>query len=204
MPRQRSAEPRYRRRVVLELTPDESDILDPLANRHGTIRGAVLAGLRELEANRSATLEAESIDLNERLERAEHSAQVDNDRAAADIALLSEKLAASGKALKLAQGQTTKARADADDMKAKLEKQTAARQAADQARQAAEALAVHYAHCATCDKLVPEAEWAEQPWGKGFATYHKAHPFRDKKGGFLAEPATMLFWRGRSVAGSNQ
>ena len=84
MPRQRSAEPRYRRRVVLELTPDESTILDSLANRHGTLRGAVLAGLRELEANRSAELEAQANELQERLERAEHSGQADRDQAAAD------------------------------------------------------------------------------------------------------------------------
>ena len=204
MPRQRSAEPRYRRRVVLELTPDESTILDALADRHGTLRGAVLAGLRELEANRSAELEAQASGLTKRLERAERDAQAGRDRAAADVALLSQKLAASGKALKLAQEHTTTARADVGDVKAKLAKQTAARQAADQARQAAEALAVHYAYCATCDKLVPEAEWAEQAWRKGFATYHKAHPFREKKGGFLAEPASLLFWRGRSAGGSNQ
>jgi len=51
MPRRRSAEPRYRRRVVLELTPDESTVLDRLADRHGTIRGAVLAGWRLLRCN---------------------------------------------------------------------------------------------------------------------------------------------------------
>ena len=204
MPRQRSAEPRYRRRVVLELTPDESTILDALADRHGTLRGAVLAGLRELEANRSAELEAQASGLTKRLERAERDAQAGRDRAAADVALLSEKLAASGKALKLAQGQTTKVRADVDDTKAKLAKQTVARQAADQARQAAEALLVHHAYCATCDKLVPEAEWGEQPWRDGFATYHQAHPFREKNGGLFGEPATMLFWRGRSAGGGNQ
>lgn len=204
MPRQRSAEPRYRRRVVLELTPDESTILDALADRHGTLRGAVLAGLRELEANRSAELEAQASGLTKRLERAERDAQAGRERAASDVALLSEKLAASGKALKLAQGQATKLRANLDDAKAKLAIQTAAWQAADQARRAAEALAVQGAHCATCDKLVPEAEWAEQPLGKGFATYHKAHPFREKKGGVFGEPASMLFWRGRSAAGGNQ
>jgi hypothetical protein len=204
MPRQRSAEPRYRRRVVLELTPDESAILDPLANRHGTIRGAVLAGLRELEANRSASLEAQASDLNQRLEKAKQSAQVDHDQATAEVAAVSGELAASRKTLQVVRRQTKQVRADLDDVKAKLAKQTAARQAADQARQAAEALAVHNAHCANCDKLVPEAEWAELPWGKGFATYHKVHPFREKHGGILGGPATMLFWRGRSATGGNQ
>lgn len=204
MPRQRSAEPRYRRRVVLELTPDESSILDSLADQHGTIRGAVLAGLRELGADRSAELEAQAGDLSRQLENAERDAQAGRDRAAADVAALSAELAASGKALKVSQGQTKKARGVLGETKAKLATQTAERRAADQARQAAEAFRVHYAYCATCDKLVPEAEWAEQPWGNGFATYHKAHPFREKNGGLLGQPASVLFWRGRSTAGGNR
>lgn len=189
---------------MLELTPDESAILDPLANRHGTIRGAVLAGLRELEANRSAELEAQASDLSKRLETAERSGQVDRDQAAADVAALSKQLAASRKALKLAHGQTKKLGPDLREARAMITKQTAALRAAVVDRRAVEALLVHHAYCATCDKLVPEPEWAEQPWGDGFATYHKAHPFREKNGGLFGEPATMLVWRGRSAAGGNQ
>ncbi|MEX2135943.1 MAG: hypothetical protein WEB29_03135 [Chloroflexota bacterium] len=189
---------------MLELTPDESSVLDSLADRHGTIRGAVLAGLRELEANRNAALEAQAADLSKRLESAERDVQAERDQSTAEVAALNEELAASRTALKLAQGQTKEVRADLRETRAKQSNQTAARRAAEAARQAAEALRVHYAYCATCDKLVPEAEWAEQPWGNGFATYHKAHPFREKNGGLLGQPATVLFWRGRSTADGTQ
>jgi hypothetical protein len=202
MPRRRSAEPRYRRRVVLELTPDESTILDGLADRHGTIRGAVLAGLRGLEADRSADLEARVGALSEQLATAEHNAQLERNRAAADLATLTEQLVASRQALKAAQAQTKEFAADRREAKAKLANETAARRSAAQARQAAEGLIVHHAFCAACDKLVPEAEWAEQPWRNGFATFHKAHGFREKNGGgLLRQPASVLFWRARSRAG---
>src|SRR5579859_4382628 len=93
MPRQRSAQPRYRRRVVLELTPDESIVLDRLADRHGTIRGAVLAGLGELDTHRSTELEAQAADLRKRLEQAERDAKAGRQRATADVAAGNEQLA---------------------------------------------------------------------------------------------------------------
>lgn len=199
MPR-RSAEPRYRRRVVLELTPDESELLDGLAERHGTIRGAVLVGLRELEAHRGDQLEAQVRDLADRLAAAEQSAEADRDRAVAEAAALSKQLATSRTALKAAQAEAKEIRADLRETRAKLSNQTAARRASETARQSAEAQRVHYAYCAACDKLVPAAEWAEQAWRNGFATYHAEHGFREKAA-FLGQPASFLFWRSHSTKG---
>jgi hypothetical protein len=191
MPRQRSAEPRYRRRVVLELTPDESTILDALADRHGTLRGAVLAGLRELEANRSAKLEAQVTDLRKRLESAEQDAQAGSDQAAVGVAEITEQLAASRKELKAAQTDRKAVREDLREARAKLSN---ARGAAETQRRALEARLVHHAFCGTCNKFVPESEWAEQPDGQGGVyVYHKRDGFRPKPA--LLQPSTMLFWR---------
>lgn len=54
-------------------------------------------------------------------------------------------------------------------------------------------LVPHWAHCASCDKLVPESEWAEQAAGGGIAVYHKPDGYRAK--GTVMRAATVLFWR---------
>jgi len=51
---------------------------------------------------------------------------------------------------------------------------------------------------------VPEREWAEQPWRNGFATFHKTHGFREKRGGLLGQPASVFFWRARSSGHGEQ
>jgi hypothetical protein len=194
MPRQRSAEPRYRRRVVLEITPDESTLLDRLADRHGTIRGAVMAGLIALEADRSAELTAQVEQLTEQLAAAEKRAKTERDRTATGRAAQEAQLADATQSLKGAQAEVKDLRADLRETRAKLSNERDARRAAERARQATQALLVHHAYCGVCDKLVPETEWAEQPWRDGFATYHKPHGFRDRVG-VLGRPASLLFWR---------
>ncbi len=119
MPR-RSAEPRYRRRVVLELTRDESDLLDRLADSHGTIRGAVLVGLRELEADRSADLEAQVRDLTAQLATAKRSAADERKRLAAELAAATAQVATSRKELKTTQAERKAAREDLREARAKL------------------------------------------------------------------------------------
>ena len=189
MPR-RSAEPRYRRRVVLELTPDESDLLDRLADSHGTIRGAVLVGLRELEADRSADLEAQVRDLTAQLATAKRSAADERKRLAAELAAATAQVATSRKELKAAQAEGKAAREDLREARAKLSN---ARGAADTQRLALEARLVHHVFCGACGKLVPESEWAEQAAQGGVITYHKPDGFRPKPG--LLNLPTVLFWR---------
>ena len=190
MPR-RSPEPRYRRRVVLELTPDESDLLDRLANAHGTIRGAVLVGLRALEADRSADLEAQLREMTEQLAVAERSAAEERDRLAAELSDATNQVATSRKELKAAQAEHKAAREDLREARAKLSN---ARGAAQTQRRALEARLVHHVYCGACGKLVPESEWAEQAAQGGVVTYHQPDGFRLKRGA-LGQPATVLFWR---------
>jgi chromosome segregation ATPase len=191
MPRQRSAEPRYRRRVVLELTPDESALLDSLADRHGTLRGAILAGLHELEANRSADLESQVTDMTARLERAERDAQAGRDQAAAQVASLSEQLAASRRDVKTAQAEYKATRENLHETRAK---QSNARGAMQAQLRVLEAQLVHHAFCGACNRFVPESEWAEEPDGRGGAyVYHQPDGFRPKPA--LMQAPTLLVWR---------
>ena len=199
MPRQRSAEPRYRRRVVLEMTPEESVLLDRLADKRGTIRGAVLAGLHTLEADRSAELEARVGELTKQLAKADERSQTDRRRTAEERSTLDAQLAEATRAVKAAQAEAKDLRADLRETRAKLKREHAARATAEDATRAAQALFVHHAFCAACDKLVPESEWAEQPWRNGVATFHKRHGFHEKSG-FVGPPASLLFWRPPSSA----
>lgn len=203
MPRQRSAEPRYRRRVVLELTPDESAVLNRLADRHGTIRGAVLAGLHMLEADRTAELEAELRDLGNRLGKVQARSQADRQRTADERSVLGERLADAKQDLKEARATAKSLRAQLRETRAKLTRERAARRTSEDASQAAEELLVHHAFCAACNKLVAESEWAEQSWRGGFATYHRRHGFHEKST-LLGEPASLLFWRPQTAAGEQR
>jgi len=199
MPR-RSAEPRYRRRVVLELTPDESGLLDRLAEHHGTIRGAVLVGLRALEADRSAELEAQLREMTEQLAAAERSAAEERDRLAAELSDATKQVATSQKELKAAQAEHKAAREDLRAARARLSN---ARGTAETQRRALEARLIHHAFCGACGKLVPETEWAEQPDGQqGVYVYHKPDGFRPKPG--LLQQPTVLFWRPSSSGESKR
>ena len=198
MPR-RSAEPRYRRRVVLELTPDESDLLDRLADGHGTIRGAVLDGLRTLEADRSANLEMQVRDSSERLAVAEQLAAEERDRLTAELAAATGQTATSRRELKAAQAEGRATREKLREAKARLSN---ARGAAETQRRALEAQLIHYAFCGACAKLVPESEWAEQVGQGGVITYHKPDGFRPKA--VLLQQPTLLFWRSPASAESTR
>jgi DNA repair exonuclease SbcCD ATPase subunit len=181
------------------MTPDESVLLDRLADKQGTIRGAVLAGLHTLEADRSAELEARVGELTNKLAKADERSQTDRRRTVEERSALDAQLAEATRAVKAAQAAANDLRADLRETRAKLKREHAARATAEDATRAAQELLVHHAHCAACDKLVPESEWAEQSWRDGIATFHKRHGFREKSP-FLGEPASLLFWRQHSAA----
>ena len=179
------------------MTPDESALLDRLADRHGTIRGAVLSGLRNLDADRTADLEEHVRKLMSQLAATQQSGKADRDRAATDLSSVKAELADAERTLAAVQATVKGLRGDLRDTRAKLSREREARRAAEDGEDAAQDLRVHQAYCAACDKLVPESEWAEQPWRSGFATFHKRHGFHEKSG-FLGQPASLLFWRPRS------
>lgn len=181
------------------MTPDESALLDVLADRHGTIRGAVLAGLHAVETDCTAALEARVAQLTKQLAKDRERSQTNQQHTVAQRSVLDEQLAEAKRAGKAADDVAKALRADLRDTRAKLTRERAARRAAEDATRAAQVLFVHHAFCAACEKLVPENEWAEQPWQGGVATFHKRHGFHEKSG-LLGAPASVLFWRARSAA----
>jgi hypothetical protein len=195
MPR-RSAEPRYRRRVVLELTPEESDLLDRLADGHGTIRGAVLAGLTGLETNRVSELEAQVRDLTDTVASTKAALSGEGAGRAADLTAAKKQHADARDALKGEQQSVRDTKAQLRETRAKLAEQTTARRAADDLRKAAQDQLFHHLYCSICKRLAPEAEWAEESDGQqGAYVYHQPDGFR-LKATWRGE-STILGWRAR-------
>lgn len=195
MPR-RSAEPRYRRRVVLELTPDESDLLDRLADGHGTIRGAVLAGLTGLETNRTDELEAQVRSLTDSVASTQTALADERVGHAADLTTAKQQHAEQRDTLKGESQSVRDTKAQLRETRAKLAEQTSARRSADDLREATQEQLFHHLYCSICKRLVPEAEWAEEPDGKGGAyVYHQPDGFR-LKATWRGE-STILGWRAR-------
>ncbi|HYN64841.1 MAG TPA: hypothetical protein VES36_09595 [Candidatus Limnocylindrales bacterium] len=151
----------------------------------------MLVGLRALEADRSADLEARLREMTEQLAVAERSAAEERDRLGAELSDATNLVATSRKELKAAQAEHKAAREDLREARAKLSN---ARGTAATQRRALEARLIHHVFCGACGKLVPESEWAEQPDGQqGVYVYHQPDGFRPESG--LFKLPTVLFWR---------
>jgi hypothetical protein len=185
---------------VLELTPDESDLLDRLADSHGTIRGAVLAGLTGIETNRTNELEARVRDLKDTV--ASTKAALAEERAghAADLEAAKQERTVARDALKGERQSLGGTKAQLQETRAKLAEQTTARSSADELRKATQWQLFHQLYCSICGKMAPEAEWAEEPDGQqGAYVYHQPHDFR-LKASWRGLP-TILGWRARPPKG---
>lgn len=175
-------ESRYRRRFLVEFTPAESDLVERLGRVHGTKRRAILEGLAALDSGELAALRARAAELEGQLTAA--AATASDARAAvaaAKVELRDERSAhrQTKARLREAQRQVAVARADL----------AAARAARDRLT----VLVPHHAYCAACEKLVPEAEWAEQPMERGVVVFHRPHGYRPKR--TLTQSPSVLFWR---------
>ncbi len=185
---------RYRRRFLVEFTPAESDQLDRLGFAHGTKRKAILDGLQLLETGEVDALRTEVAALTAKLDAATTAAaktaatqKADAKKQDAAAATAAAKLAKAEAAHQQTLGQLAKAQQDLNAVRRDLA-------AARAETQRLAALLPRHAYCGACDKLVPEAEWAEQPARDGVDVYHKPDGYR-AKGGLLNGPATVLFWR---------
>lgn len=166
---------RYRRRVVLEMVPDESDLLRQLAAKHGTMRGAILAGLRLLETDGSHKLRARLKTIEAQLTTAKTQAAN-----AADVQR-DEQLARESKAQReLAKVQAALDREQATHASAKKALTTANARGGrlERALRNEEGRRIAELYCSECGKLVPITECAEQ----GADIYHEEHGYRPKAG----------------------
>jgi hypothetical protein len=183
---------RYRRRFIVEFGPEDSGLIDRMGEVHRTKRAAIIAGLRLLDSGeteqlraRVATLSAELASTRAALEEKAKAARDAKPLAAQAKADLREKR----EALAETRAEVRRVKAANADVRRSNEQLTADR---DRLRD----LVPHFAYCGYCDKLVPEAEWAEQPVERGFHVYHKPDGYRAKRS-MLSGPATVLFWRAK-------
>ncbi|HVA18919.1 MAG TPA: hypothetical protein VMU55_01950, partial [Solirubrobacteraceae bacterium] len=163
------AEPsRLRRRVIVELTPDELPLLEAAERRHGGKRAAMLAGLRAEADGVARDAEAAEKTARATAKRADFEAE-------AHTALLAE--CAS---LKASLATRTRERAAANDEIERLETkaQAAYREAQDQYAALFEDIAAledrlpESLYCGRCEEWVPEAEWTWRADGEDEVAYH--------------------------------
>lgn len=184
---------RYRRRFIVEFGPEDSGLVDRMGEVHKTKRAAIIAGLRLLDSgevdrlrDRVAALEADLATAQADVAKQTQAAKEVKPAAAAARADLREKRSE----LTAARAELREAKAATAEARRAIAELTAERQRlADQVP--------HYAYCGYCDKLVPEAEWAEQPARNGFDVYHKPDGYR-AKGGMMGGPSTVLLWRAKA------
>lgn len=182
-------EVRFRRRVVLEMLPDENELLQRVAKAHGTMRGALLTGLRLLESDELGQLRATVAELEGKLARSQQQLSATKTRKA-DQATAAAKV----------QSELERVHASAREAQAELRKTKSALTKADklaedwtQHAHRLENLAIRHLFCASCNDFVPEKEWAEQSSRDGVGIYHEAHDYKEKSG--LLAPATVMAWR---------
>ena len=156
---------RFRRRVVLEMLPDENELLQRLAAAHGSIRGTILSALRLLETDESDTLRARVVDLEAKLAKTKDQAATAKSRLKDDeagIAKVGAELTNARTALREAQTLERQTKAALTKLQAR------AAELKDEAALLRD-LQIRYLYCADCGKFIGEDEWAEQPVSEGVA-----------------------------------
>ena len=176
----------------------DAGLVDRMGAAHHTKRAAIIAGLRLLDSGEVESLRAQAAGLEQELASAKAAlaaaqataatASPKLDKANADLAAERAEHRRTHKALDKSQAAMQEAQASLR----RAQKDIASLQAE---RERLAALVPHHAYCGSCDKLVPEIEWDEQPARAGVDIYHKPDGYRAKSG--LVNPATVLFWRAK-------
>ncbi len=183
-----------RRRVIIELRPDEVPLLAVAEDRHGTKRAAIVAALRaearlgDMEAALTRHA-AERADVEARLAAAKTTAAAQAARLAKerDAALTRAEKASNAAASRT--DTASKTARDASNHAARLRRQVEERDAT-----IAE-LGTHtvdWAYCARCHAWAPRDEWAWEPANDGEYAYHQ--PCGDHGPGVL-DPSSRLVWQ---------
>jgi hypothetical protein len=183
----------WRRRVIIELRPDEIPLLTAAEGRHGTKRAAIVAALRaearlgDLETA-LANHTAERAQLEARLATASKAATAESTRLAKER---DDARAQADKAAKAAAGSaaaTKKARAtarEAEHLRRQLDER-------DDVIDELERRAVDWAYCARCRAWVHREDWAWTAGDDGEYAYH--HACGDHGPGVL-DASSRLAWQ---------
>jgi chromosome segregation ATPase len=162
---------RLRRRIIVELTPDEVPLLDAAERRHGTKRAAILAGLRA-EAGAIASEGPEN-------EAAETAARAATEREAAHAKDTKARVRTQ-KALEKQLAELTRERDAAKSEIARLEDRAVAAHHEAQVQYgvlfediaALEAEIPEALFCGRCERWAPEGEWVWRADGEHELAYH--------------------------------
>lgn len=178
MPRRPPLDPeptRYRRRVILELTPDEMTLLDDATGRHGTKRAALVAALRTEAAGSCArraraSKQARSSTGSPGADPAPDPELVaEGKRLRAELATLTDRLATLTK-------ERDAARTEAQELRHKLDAEYAESRARYRSYVASESALEERIpdalYCARCEAWTPETEWTRRPDGTDKIVFH--------------------------------
>lgn len=187
-----------RRRIPLELTPPELEVLEHAEARYGTKRATLVAGIEAL-----ARLEA----LEDQLAKATAACEQASTRAAeleeAGAALEEALAKAKGEAASAKQGRQAAerkrkaAKADADaveDLLGALADEQQARLELEEELEQAQADLFDALRCSRCGEWASPKEWAIKEEADGDYVFHRPCGFH--KGGIL-DPTSVLGFRGR-------
>ncbi len=181
---------RFRRRVVLEMLPEENELLQRLAAKHGTLRGTILSALRLLETDESEQLRARVGNLEAQLKRVGAQAAAAKTRRTQDDETAAKAQAEVDRMTTALRGEEARHRGTTSALKK-------AQAQAEEFRQEAQRLAhlqIRHLYCPACSSFVSEDDWAEQPLqGGGVGVYHKTHEYRGKASMLMT--ATVMAWR---------
>lgn len=188
---------RYRRRFIVEFGPEDSGLVDRMGVAHRTKRAAIIAGLRLLESGEVEQLRAQVGALEQELaltKGALAEAQRGSTKAAPALAKAKADLKAEKDAHKRTQAALTRADGSLREAQTALRRAETAIASLQAERDRLGGLLPLSAFCPSCDKLVPESEWAEQATSDGIDVYHQPHGYRTGQG-LLSRGATILLQR---------
>jgi len=185
--------PALRRRIPLELTREQLDLLERAQRRYGTKRATLVAGIEALTrqeaidkelAERSSACEqalARAAELERKLERAQAEAGREKRKVAAAKKADQANADALARARKLEEerGQSYRALAAEHDKRKRLEADLS-----ELERELFDAL-----HCSRCGKLVPPGEWAVKKDDESELVYHERCGFH--RGGLTGSTSVL-------------
>ncbi|HEX5264188.1 MAG TPA: hypothetical protein VFW13_11710 [Phenylobacterium sp.] len=183
-----------RRRVIIELRPDELPLLTAAQERHGTKRAAIVAALRA----EARVEDVEAALARHSTERAQLEARLaDTTKAAAtEKARLAKErdaaLAKADKSAKAVAGHKTAATRTAREAAGEAERLRGLLDRCDTIIAELESRVVDWAYCARCHTWAPRHEWAWEAEDDGEYAYHQ--PCGDHGPGVL-DASSRLVWQ---------
>jgi myosin heavy subunit len=178
---------KFRRRIPLELTAQEIELLEREEPLFGSKRATLVAGLEALARLLGVEAELEQA-VREREEAHAQAAQLEQhvEKAKKKLAESSGQTQAAAKQRKQAEKEADDAVREAQAQIDRLEEATRAEQslrlAADTELAALEAERLEALHCPRCGKWAPRKEWATKEAGEFELVYHRPCGFHESDG----------------------